>query len=440
MRCPTPRRLIAIVLIILGLSGCAEVTGPQVTDPELEEAQLEAARRHPHLTPAGEWVSRVFIRLLSCLPQVHGRTYPFLGFDWWVTATGKVAVDNVWEPSPAHDVGLKQGDLILAVNNWPLPTWVDDWDQNIEGARDIFHSVLSANRQFTSDTGKDKDHYRSASHRRTSRRHRATAHRRSGQSQSGSQSLLTPFMPGEILAAIMLDMKHIRLEAQGHYLNGPVELLVQREEEKFNLTLYPQHLPAEYGILVNSRDRQINAYAAPGQIILSQRLVNFCRNDDELAVVIGHELAHQAQGHLVRSAGQQSLGAFLGEVVTAFTSLSLNHLLNWRHYLVDTDVRQVAENAVVSAFSRDDEREADIYGAWYAFQAGYDVEKGLMVWERVAAVDEKDPFLSTYFLDSHPAPLERKTMLKKVVRYFQAGRAAEIFLVAKELNYQPVPQ
>jgi predicted Zn-dependent protease len=247
-------------------------------------------------------------------------------------------------------------------------------------------------------------------------------------------------MPGEILAAIMLDMKHIRLEAQGHYLNGPVDLLVQREEEKFPLTLYPQHLPAEYGILVNSRDRQINAYAAPGRIILSQRLVSFCRNDDELALVIGHELAHQAQGHLVRSAGQQQLGKLVGEVVTAFTSLSLNHLLNWRHYQVDDEVRQVAQGAVVSAFSRDDEREADIYGAWYAFQAGYDVEKGLAIWERLAAVDEKDPFLSTYFLDSHPAPLERKALLQKVVRYFQAGRAAEIFLAAKELNYQPVPQ
>lgn len=137
--------------------------------------------------------------------------------------------------------------------------------------------------------------------------------------------------------------------------------------------------------------------------------------------------------------GQQQLGKLVGEVVTAFTSLSLDHLLNWRHYLVDADVRQVAPGAVVSAFSRDDEREAEIYGAWYAFQAGYDVEKGLAIWERVAAVDEKDPFLSTYFLDSHPAPLERKAMLKKVVRYFQAGRAADIFLAAKDLNYKPLP-
>ncbi len=109
-------------LILLLSSGCAEVTRPNPSDHEQEEAQLTAARRHPAQTWSAERVSRVFLRLLPCLPQVHGRTYPFLGFNWWVTATGKVAVDQVWYPSPAADVGLKQGDLILAVNNWPIPT------------------------------------------------------------------------------------------------------------------------------------------------------------------------------------------------------------------------------------------------------------------------------------------------------------------------------
>ncbi len=411
------KSIMAGLAVLLLTAGCAEVTGPRAADPELEAAQIEAARRHPHLTWSGERVSRVFIRELTCLPQVHGRTYPFLGFDWWVTATGKAVVDNVWHPSPAADIGLKRGDLILAVNNWPLPTWVEGWDENIRGARDLFQGLLLTNRAA-----------------------RPSRTRGRSRSPSTGQEILAPLLPGEILAAIMLDLKHIGLEAQGRYLNGPVELLVQREDEKFRLTLYPQHLPAEYGLLINSQDRKINAYAAPGQIILTQRLVNFCLNDDELAIVIGHELAHQAQGHLVRGAAHQQLGRLVGETITAFTTLSLNRILGWRHYLVDADVRRVSRGAVVSVFSRDDEREADIYGAWYAFQAGYNVDKGLAVWERVAAVDDKDPFLATYFLDSHPAPLERVTALRKVCRYFQTGRAAEVFLQASGLSSKPLPQ
>lgn len=402
-----------LVLVLMLAAGCAEVTRPHAADPEQEAVQIAAARRHPHQTWSGGRASRVFIRLLAVLPQVHGRTYPFLGFDWWVTANGKVAVDNVWNPSPAYDVGLHQGDLILAVNNWPLPTWVEGWDQNIRSARDIFHDLLVINRPSRA--------------------------RRSYRSASAGTGVLAPLLPGEILAAIMLDMKHIGLEAQGRYLTGPVDLLVQREAEKFTLSLYPQHLPAEYGLLINTQDRKVNAYAAPGQIILTQRLLNLCLNDDEMAIVIGHELAHHALGHLVRGAGRQQLGSLVGETLTAFTTLSMNRILGWRHYLVEADVRQVSRGAVVSVFSREDEQEADIYGAWYAFQAGYQVDKGLALWERIAATDEKDPFAATYFLDSHPAPLERLANLRKVNRYFQAGRAAEVFLQAKDLNRQPAP-
>ena len=172
---------------------------------------------------------------------------------------------------------------------------------------------------------------------------------------------------------------------------------------------------------------------------MTQRLVNFCLNDDELSLVIGHELAHQAMGHLIRGAAHQELGQFLGAAFTAFSTLSLSHLLDWRHAMVSPEVRGVASDAVVSVFSRDDEREADIYGAWYAFQAGYNIDKGSAVWERMAAVVDHDPFESTYFLDSHPAALERLATLRKVARYFQAGRAAEVFLQAQGLNRQPAP-
>jgi len=389
------------------------VTRPTPTVSQEEAAQLAAARRHPYLSWSGERAARVFLRLLPWLPQTQGRAYPFLGFNWWVTATGKVAVDQVWHPSPAREAGLRRGDLILAVNNWPLPTWVEGWDQGIETTRNIFQDFfLTGMRTPTGRTSKSRSSYK------------------------GTVSYI---LPGELLPAILLDLKHIRLEAQERYLTGPVELLVEREGNKFPLILYPQLLPAEFGILIQTQDRKINAYAAPGKIILTQRLVNFCLNDDELAVIVGHELAHQVLGHLVRSAAHLELGQMLGEVMTAVTTLSLGRILDWKHFRVSASVREVAQDAVVSVFSQDEEREADIYGAWFAFQAGYNLDRGAAVWERVAAVDEKDPFLTTYFLDSHPAPLERLARLKLVAQYFKAGRAAEVFLQTADLNRRPPP-
>ena len=141
---------------------------------------------------------------------------------------------------------------------------------------------------------------------------------------------------------------NIRLETQERYLTGPVELLVERGE-KLTFILYPQNLPAEYGIMVNTQDRKINAYAAPGKIILTQRLVSFCLNDDELALVVGHEMAHQVLG-ISFGAAHRELGQMLGEALTAFSTLSLGRLLDWKHYKVDPNVRQVAQNTVVSVF------------------------------------------------------------------------------------------
>jgi Zn-dependent protease with chaperone function len=417
--------IIVLALSLLSLGGCAEVTQPTPTAPQIEAAQLAAAKHHPSLSWSVERSARTFLRLLPWLPLTQGRTYPFLGFNWWVTATGKVAVDQVWYPSPAREAelkqdnnfrkerGLKQGDIILAVNNWPILTEAVAWDEAIKTTRNFFKDFLFVLPFYN--------------YRRT----------------SGSrpvQQVVNMFLPGEFLPAIMLDLKHINMEARGRYLTGPVELLIQRDDQKFTTVLYPQLLPAEYAILVNTRDRSINAWASPGQIILSQRLVSFCLNDDELALVVGHELAHQTLGHLVRGSLHRELGQFVGEAFTAFSSLSLNRLMDWRHAAVSPDVRRVSQSAVVSVFSQDNEREADIYGAWYAFQAGYNVEKGLAIWERMAAVNYHDPFQRTYFLDDHPPPLERLTRLKLIAHYFRAGRAAEVFLQTADLDRRPPPQ
>ena len=82
------------------------MTKPTPTAPQIEAAQLATARRHPFQNWSGERVSRVFLRLMPWLPITQGRTYPFLGFNWWVTATGQVVVDQVWYPWPAREAGL----------------------------------------------------------------------------------------------------------------------------------------------------------------------------------------------------------------------------------------------------------------------------------------------------------------------------------------------
>jgi len=268
----------ALGITLFLMAGCAEVTRPTPTVAEVEEVQLAASRRHPNQTWTVERSARIFIRLLATVPQTHGRTYPFLGFNWWVTEGDKIVIDNVWRPSPAHDAGLKQGDIIVGVNNWPIYPWIADWDRKIRTTREITTGLFWGNRRS----------------------------RYSPRNVTEGLSLLA--LPGEVLVALMLNARHVAMDARGRYLSGPVEMLIERDKEKFNVTLYPQHLPAEYAILVETYGRQINAYAAPGRVILTHRLVSFCLNDDELALIQGHELAHHVFGHLVRGAGHRRVG------------------------------------------------------------------------------------------------------------------------------------
>ena len=394
--------ILTITLIVsLSFSGCAEVTKPTPASHDVEAVQLTALTRHPHSNYNAERAMRVYLRLLPTLPCIHGRTYPFLGFNWWVTAAGHPVVDNVWYPSPAHDRPLKnqistlfdprddrpskpdsgpalqQGDLILAVNGLPIPLWVKDWDRFCQSLRDIF--------QYS--------------------------------------------FPGSALADFVLTARYARHEAEGVYRGGPVTLLIDRQGVRKQVTLYPVHLPAEYGFMIVSDSTGLgyNALSAPGRIIMTNKLLNLCRTDDELAIVLGHELAHHAHNHLVRQMGQYPAADLPAQVI----ALPFR-LLPWvppdRSQKLSEDVRRVSREAMISAYSRRDELEADAYGSFYAYQAGYDLDQGIYIWERLAAAVDRNLFADTYFLDSHPAAPERLARLKQIAQLYKAGKAAQVLV------------
>jgi predicted Zn-dependent protease len=148
-------------------------------------------------------------------------------------------------------------------------------------------------------------------------------------------------------------------------------------------------------------------------------------------------MAHQALGHLTRGAGQRRLGGMAGKVwnlTGLFATQAIGKLANLgsAFWFKDTAPPSVRD-AVASTFSREDEREADIYGMWFAYQAGYDVQRGLAVWERLGSISH-DPFERTEFLDNHPTPMERLARLKIAAGYFKAGQAAEVLLQSSNLT------
>ncbi len=76
---------------------------------------------------------------------------------------------------------------------------------------------------------------------------------------------------------------------------GPVDLRVLRAGRE--LTLRLGSIPACLGRVRLARSTQVNAFATGRSVVMTTAMLRFLRSDEELAVVLGHELAHDIFGH-----------------------------------------------------------------------------------------------------------------------------------------------
>jgi Zn-dependent protease with chaperone function len=137
--------------------------------------------------------------------------------------------------------------------------------------------------------------------------------------------------------------------------------------------------------------KQINAFCMPGgKIVFYTGILDTLKlTDDEVAMVMGHEIAHALREHArERMAKNQmtQLGASL-----------LGELVGGGRY---TGAFQLGGNLLSLKFSRDDESEADIAGLDLAARAGFDPRAAVTLWQKMAAANSRAPL---EFLSTHPA-------------------------------------
>ena len=76
---------------------------------------------------------------------------------------------------------------------------------------------------------------------------------------------------------------------------GPAELQVLREGRAIRLTLGSE--PGCIGRVRLARSTQMNAFSLRGYVVMTSAMLGYVRSEDELAVVLGHELSHSILGH-----------------------------------------------------------------------------------------------------------------------------------------------
>ena len=126
-------------------------------------------------------------------------------------------------------------------------------------------------------------------------------------------------------------------------------------------------------------------------------------SDDELAVVIGHELAHVTHEHSRRSAKSDIWRQLLGVGVAAAAEAIENDTLRTAVQVAAL----VATVASLSKYSRGHEDQADRVGLRYMYEAGFDVSAGPRVWARFQKKYGDDNRVLNFFLGSHSRPADR---------------------------------
>ncbi|MET3495396.1 Zn-dependent protease with chaperone function [Variovorax boronicumulans] len=148
--------------------------------------------------------------------------------------------------------------------------------------------------------------------------------------------------------------------------------------------------------------KQINAFCMPGGKIafFTGILEELKLSDDEVAMVMGHEMAHALREHArARMAKTAGTGAVLSMGA---------QLMGWGQ--VGDLAARAGTQLIALKFSRSDETEADLVGLELAARAGYDPKASVSLWNKMAAASKRQGGLS--FLSTHPSGTDRISKLE----------------------------
>lgn len=163
------------------------------------------------------------------------------------------------------------------------------------------------------------------------------------------------------------------------------------------------------------RGPQINAFCMPGgKIVFYTGILDTLKlTDDEVATVMGHEIAHALREHARERMGKQAatgLGASLLGQIFGFGDLGRT-VTNYGAQLLSLQ------------FSREDESDADLVGMELAARAGYDPRAGVTLWQKMAKANSGAPL---EWLSTHPSGNTRiediQANLPKVMPLYERAR------------------
>lgn len=174
--------------------------------------------------------------------------------------------------------------------------------------------------------------------------------------------------------------------------------------------LLPPYIDAAQVRVRIIEDKEWNASAMANGAIWVHSSLERDMNDDELAVILGHEIAHFTHEHGRRNAKQAMWAALLAVGAEAATKNSPEARTQAQGLM------NLALSTWLNGYNRNSEDQADRVGMRYAFAAGFDVVKGSRVWERFRERYGDPEVVQNFFQGSHSRPSDRLRNLNREIK------------------------
>ena len=184
-------------------------------------------------------------------------------------------------------------------------------------------------------------------------------------------------------------------------IGNNMEISIGKYFDKSNLPNPANDFEWEYILIDNDKVR--NAWCMPGgKIAVYTGILKITKNQNGLAAVMGHEIAHAVAKHSVERA---SRGVVLNVATQITDILSGGKLSQVNRVTGMNTVGLLSQIGILNPFNRKQESEADYLGLIFSSLSGYDIRETVKIWERMKAANKgKEP---SEFMSTHPYSTNR---------------------------------